>query len=367
MKKSELYFAGGCFWGVEKYFQNMPWILETEAGYANGSLQSVGADSPSYQEVRSGETGFAETVRVVWDAEALTVTTLVRRFFDVIDPLSQNKQGNDVGTQYRTGVYYGSDFSEQESVQKVFAEVEKKLGVTSLMTEFLPLKNFFRAESEHQSYLTSNTSGYCHIPVEKLNQTFELIDAERYPRPSLEQIRKKLSGIQFSVTQESDTEEAFTGETWDNYKKGIYVDIVTGEPLFISAQKYESGCGWPSFSRPIDESVIQEFHDDSIPGRTRVEVRSRSGTHLGHVFSDGPKETDTGVIRERDTSAESFHDENSAKQRLLEQGLSEKEAEKRLVPQESTGLRYCINSASLEFIPSSELNDRGYGYLMELL
>ncbi|HRU42404.1 MAG TPA: peptide-methionine (R)-S-oxide reductase MsrB, partial [Candidatus Diapherotrites archaeon] len=170
-------------------------------------------------------------------------------------------------------------------------------------------------------YLKKNPGGYCHIDFSSLKAVSRpKVDPALYEKPSQEKIRESLSDIQYSVTQESATELPFRNEYWDNHKAGIYVDIVTGEPLFFSADKYDSGCGWPSFTRPIDRAVLKKREDKSH-FMHRTEVRSRVGdSHLGHVFDDGPK--DKG------------------------------------------GLRYCINSASLRFIPVEKMKEEGYGDLI---
>jgi peptide methionine sulfoxide reductase msrA/msrB len=323
-----VYFAGGCFWGVQRYFQNMPWVLDTRVGYANGQADAVERDSEEVRYETIGKYGYAETVEVTYDARALTAQTLTKRFFEVIDPTSVNRQGGDAGVQYRTGVYYDAGIRSEDLTQiaGVFDAMRQKLadGGKQLAVEFEPLREFITAEDYHQGYLEKNTGGYCHIDLALLNKRWPLIDKALYPRPSQEELEQKLNTLQYNVTQNSATEKPFTGALDANFQKGIYVDITTGEPLFLSADKFDSGCGWPSFSKPIDSFSLQEFEDLSIKQRPRVEVRSSAGdAHLGHVFTDGPAELG--------------------------------------------GLRYCINSASLRFVPLEAMQAQGYGYLEGLV
>jgi peptide methionine sulfoxide reductase msrA/msrB len=324
-----IYFAGGCFWGVQRYFQNMPWVLDTRVGYANGQADAVERDSEEVRYETIGKYAYAETVQVTYDARALTAQTLTKRFFEVIDPASLNRQGGDAGVQYRTGVYYDADMLSTDDVTQiagVFDEMSQKLAEEGkeLVVEFEPLREFYTAEDYHQDYLEKNAGGYCHIDLALLNKRWPLIDKALYPRPPKEVLEQKLNALQYNVTQNSATEKPFTGALDANFQKGIYVDITTGEPLFLSADKFDSGCGWPSFSKPIDSFSLHELEDLSIKQRPRVEVRSSAGdAHLGHVFTDGP--ADKG------------------------------------------GLRYCINSASLRFVPLKEMAAQGYGYLAGLV
>jgi len=333
----EIYFAGGCFWGVEEFFSRIPGVLETSVGYANGTTPY-----PDYRSVCSGLTGHAETVRVVYDPELVSLSALTRQFFKIIDPTSINRQGNDTGTQYRTGIYY-SDASEKQELASLMAELQSDCAIP-FAVELLPLQVFWLAEEYHQKYLKKNPGGYCHIDFSSLDelhaetsgkneensehgdassQLSAVLSPNRYPKPTEGELRKKLSPEAYNVTQKSGTECAFTGQFWNHAEPGIYVDVVTGEPLFSSSDKFDSGCGWPSFSRPIDDAVIC-FRLDMSHGMRRVEVRSRAGdSHLGHVFDDGP--------------------------------------------QERGGLRYCINSASLRFIPYERMEKEGYGALKPLI
>jgi len=315
-KLKEIFYAGGCFWGVESYFSRIPGVYDVTVGYANGTTEH-----PTYEEVCSHTTGHAETVHVVYDPELVSLRTLTEHFFCIINPVALNQQGNDVGEQYRTGIYYTEE-EDLETLQAVMEEEQKKYTL-QIVTELLPLQCYYLAEEYHQDYLEKNPGGYCHIDFSSLRDFDQLVDPTAYAKPSEEELREKLTEEQYRITQNGDTEYAFSGEYDDFFEPGLYVDIVTGEPLFLSEDKFDSGCGWPSFVKPIDPAVIEMYTDTSY-GMSRTEVRSRVGdTHLGHVFEDGPEELG--------------------------------------------GQRYCINSASLRFIPYSEMEDSGYGWLKGLI
>ena len=269
-----IYLAGGCFWGMEQLMQSIPGVIDAESGYANGTCE---ADA-DYKTVCKGETGFRETVRVEYDPEQVSLDALLLAYFYVIDPTVQNRQGNDRGSQYQTGVYFTNE-SARETVKRI-AEIERGRS-EKFFVEIGPLKNYYPAEEYHQNYLEKNPNGYCHIPRAEMELFSRLrIDPGDYQKPAAESIRDKLTAEQYRVTQESGTERAFTGEFWDKFEKGIYVDVVTGEPLFSSTDKYESGCGWPAFTKPIEEPAVVELEDLSH-GMRRTEVRSRAGdSHL---------------------------------------------------------------------------------------
>ncbi|MBS6956143.1 MAG: peptide-methionine (R)-S-oxide reductase MsrB [Enterocloster asparagiformis] len=321
-----IYLAGGCFWGLEAYMKKLPGVYDTDVGYANGTTEN-----PSYEEVCRNNTGHAETVKVVYDPAGISTELLLEGFFKVVDPTSVNKQGNDRGSQYRSGIYY-VDEADKAVAEAVTAKVQERF-TAPIATEILPLDNFYLAEDYHQDYLDKNPGGYCHINLNDADEFIEennlgttdlssLIRPENYPIPSDEELKAKLTDIQYQVTQNNDTERPFTNEYASTFDKGIYVDVVTGEPLFSSEDKFESGCGWPSFSKPIIPEVVTENSDTSF-NMVRTEVRSRAGnTHLGHVFNDGPAEMG--------------------------------------------GLRYCINSASIRFIPYENLESEGYGFLEQI-
>ncbi len=310
MERKEIYLAGGCFWGTEKYLKSIPGVMNTEVGYANGMIQN-----PSYEDVCYRNTGHAETVRVEYDPKFIDLTHLLNLFFQVIDPTSVNGQGNDIGSQYRTGIYY-VDPKDEPIILAAITDLQRKYD-KPIAVEIKPLKNYFPAEEYHQDYLTKNPNGYCHIGRGAFDRARQaIVNPSDYSIPEEAELRKKLTPLQYRVIRENATEEPYQNEYYNQFSPGIYVDIVTGEPLFSSADKFDS-CGWPSFSKPIDPSVINTALDKSW-GMVREEVRSRVGNnHLGHVFPDGPKE--------------------------------------------SGGLRYCINSASLRFIPKENMEAEGYG------
>ncbi|OOG16088.1 peptide methionine sulfoxide reductase [Sphingobacterium sp. CZ-UAM] len=313
----EIYFAGGCFWGTEHYFKQIRGVIATEVGYANGNLAK-----PSYEQVSAGNTGFVEAVKVHYNPEVIDLKLLIDLYFKTIDPTSLNKQGNDIGTQYRTGIY----FTKKEDEATIREEIEQlaKNYSAKLVIEIGPLRNFYTAENYHQNYLEKNPQGYCHIPAglfEKARQANP--QPAKYKKADKKILKKELTALQYDVTQNNATERAFDNAYWNEFREGIYVDITTGEPLFISTDKFESDCGWPSFSKPISDRLIAEKKDNSF-GMNRTEVRSKTGdAHLGHVFNDGP----------------------------TEQG----------------GLRYCINSASLRFIPKDQMKALGYEQFIPLL
>lgn len=311
-----IYLAGGCFWGIEQLMQSIPGVLDAQSGYANGT----GEADAHYRTVSTGKTGFRETVRVEYDPEQVSLDALLLAYFYVIDPTVENQQGNDRGTQYQTGVYYTNE-AAKETVERI-ASIERSRS-PRFAVEIGPLLNYYPAEEYHQDYLAKNPTGYCHIPRDEIKLFSTLrIDPGDYKKPATETIREKLTDEQYRVTQENATERPFANEFWNQFEQGIYVDVVTVEPLFSSTDKFESGCGWPAFSKPIETPAVVELPDNSY-GMKRIEVRSRAGnSHLGHVFTGDPESPN--------------------------------------------GIRYCINSASLRFIPYAKMESEGYGYLMSL-
>ena len=304
-----IYLAGGCFWGLEAYMERIQGVTDAVSGYANGK-----GDTTNYQLLHA--TDHAETVKVTYDPNKISLDKLLQYYFRVIDPTSINKQGNDRGRQYRTGIYYQNE-QDKAVIEAALKTLQSKYH-EPIQIEVEPLKNYVEAEEYHQDYLKKNPNGYCHIDIKKADEP--LIDDKKYPKPSDAELKQKLTALQYDVTQGKHTERSFSNEYWDNFTPGIYVDITTGEPLFSSKDKFESGCGWPSFTKPIAAEVAEYQRDNSF-NMTRIEVLSRSGhAHLGHVFDDGPR--DKG------------------------------------------GLRYCINSASIKFIPLDEMEKQGYGDLI---
>lgn len=312
--EKEIYLAGGCFWGTQAYFDQVDGVLATEVGYANG----IG-ENPTYEQVCTGATGYAETTKIIYDPEKINLYQILEHYFRTINPTSLNKQGGDIGTQYRTGIYT-QNLDDRQVVQDFFELVRNNYDKDIVVEDKL-LKNYYAAEDYHQKYLEKNPGGYCHVDLSLVDKDSEIME---YVKPSDEEIKDKLTKAQYEITQNSDTEMPFSSEYDNFYEKGIYVDIVTGQPLFSSTDKYDAGCGWPSFSKPIEDNGINYFEDNTIINRRRVEVKSKSGdTHLGHVFNDGPKELG--------------------------------------------GLRYCINGASLRFIPLEKMDEEGYGKYKDIV
>lgn len=304
-----IYLAGGCFWGIEAYFAKLPGIVNTQVGYANGNTKN-----PTYEEVCRGGTNFAETVKVDYDSKKISLADILSHYFDIVDPTTLNKQSNDVGTQYRSGIYYIKE-QDIKTIVDAIGQEQKKYA-KPIVVEVKKLENFYPAEEYHQKYLDKNPNGYCHINLSKVAKY------DKYIKPSDEDLKKKLSKIQYEVTQKGSTERPFSSEYEKNFDDGIYIDIATGEPLFSSTDKYDAGCGWPSFSKPINKTSIKEKEDKSL-GMVRTEVKSDAGeSHLGHVFNDGP----------------------------IDKG----------------GQRYCINGAALKFIPKKDLQKEGYSEYLYL-
>lgn len=283
-----LYFAGGCFWGTEHFFKQINGVLDTRVGYANGHVEN-----PTYEQVCGHQTGFAETVEVKYDPQRLPLTLLVQLFFRTIDPTSVNRQGGDVGPQYRTGIYY-TDPALRPLLVAEKAKLAAAIG-RPVAVEVEPLHNFYAAEDYHQDYLDVHPGGYCHVPSalfeEARRANADAPSKNTYRKPTDEELRRRLTDVQYAVTQKAATEAPHQNAYDKEFRPGIYVDITTGEPLFLSTDKFESGCGWPAFSKPIDPHLLDNLTDNSH-GMHRTEVRSKlGGAHLGHVFNDGPKAT----------------------------------------------------------------------------
>lgn len=299
----KIYVAGGCFWGVQGYFQKVKGVLNTKTGYANGKTENT-----SYYELK--DTDHVECVEIEYDENIIHLAEIFDRLYTIIDVTSINKQGNDVGRQYRTGIYYLDNYSYK--CAKLSLEILQKNIESKVQIELEPLKNFIVAEDYHQNYLINNPNGYCHINLNSANMKIS-----NKKSLSNEEIKNlKLDELSYNVLINKDTERPFSSEYDKNFEVGIYVDKISGQALFSSEDKFDAGCGWPSFTKPITTDAL-DYQEDLSYGRIRTEVLSSiQDAHLGHVFADGP--TDLG------------------------------------------GLRYCINGASLVFIPIKDFEKFGY-------
>lgn len=321
--QEKIIFAGGCFWCTEGEFSHPRGIVSAISGYADSEK-----DSPSYEEVSSGRVRAREAVEVTYDKYQISLEEVLDKYWQHIDPTDKDGQFADKGYQYTTAIYYTTE-EQKNLIERSKEELEKSQKFNGpIMTLVLPFVNFYPAEEYHQNFKDKNKDRYESYREGSGRNSFIKLHwqdgsvSQREISDKQEKL-KTLTPLQYKVTQEEATEPPFENEYNNNKEVGIYVDIVSGEALYLSTDKYDSGTGWPSFSKPIDENALA-LKTDNFLFYSRTEVRSKiADSHLGHVFSDGPKE--------------------------------------------SGGMRYCMNSAAMRFVPLSDMEKEGYTQYVQLL